>query len=431
MLGRHALLPSRHDHRPLQHIAHLANVSRPRVLEQALQRIVLELCRRVGEVGAQLLDEVSDELEQIFAPPRSQRGQNHRHDAQAVIQILAEIPGGDFADEVLPRRRNQSHVGGDLARAAQTSEALSFQHAQQLRLKEGIEVSDLVEEEAAAARDVEESRLHRLGRAARRRQLLAKELRVERAPREGGAIDLHHRPLAARARAVDALGDVALSRSALAGDQHRRPLAACEQLDLLGELAHRRRGPEQRRRRQPATPVGEIAVHLPKARLLECAVGGSTEVGKLDRLREKALRSGLHRAHRIRDVAVAGDHNRHAIVLTNPLEHVETADIGKAKVEEDEVGERAPDAHDALLAGVGTHHVVSRALEVRAERRRNRLLVVDDQYTGHCGRRIRIARRPTVRGGPLRGRREGRVCSRSDARSTRESRAPIRSACRR
>ena len=114
---------------------------------------------------------------------------------------------------------------------------------------------------------------------------------------------------------------------------------------------------------------------------------------QLDRLGEKGLRSGLHRAHRVRHVTMTGDHDDDRPVLTYALEHLEATHVRQAQVEQDQIRVRTLDGSNALLAAVGAHHLVPQAFEVGRERRGNRLLVVDDQYAGHVsmqgGRRSR------------------------------------------
>ena len=255
-----------HDHRPLQHVAQLADVPGPRILEQTLKHVVVEVRRRVDEIRPQLLDQPRDELEQILARPRPQRRQVDRHHAQPIVQILTELPVRHFTHEIFAGGGDEPHVGRYLARATQAAEALALEDAQQLWLKQRIQVANLVEEQRSALSDVEQPRAERFT-AVGLGELLTEKFRVECAAGERRTVDLDEWPLATGTRAVDRFGDVALPRSALARDEHGRPLAPREQLDLRRELTHRCRCAEQRRRRQAAAPVREVAVHLAQLRL--------------------------------------------------------------------------------------------------------------------------------------------------------------------
>src|SRR5690348_2210738 len=128
---------ARDDHRSLQHIPQLTDVPRPRILEQTFEYLVIEVRRSLGETWPQLLDESSDQFEKVFTRPRAQRRQVDRHHTQPIIQILAKASVRHLADEVLPRRRDEPHIRIHLARAAEPAEALSFEHAEELRLELG------------------------------------------------------------------------------------------------------------------------------------------------------------------------------------------------------------------------------------------------------------------------------------------------------
>src|SRR6185312_4053777 len=152
-----------------------------------------------------------------------------RHHAQPVVEIFAELPVRHLAHEILPRRGNEPHVGRDLARATQPTKALSLEHSEQLWLELRIQIANLVEKDTPTLGDVEEAWPKCVG-AVRGSQLLPEELRVERRSRQRGAVDLHQWPLSSHTGPMDRFGDVAFPRSALAGDEHRRAIAAREEL---------------------------------------------------------------------------------------------------------------------------------------------------------------------------------------------------------
>src|SRR2546423_15069025 len=103
-------------------------------------------------------------------------------------------------------------------------------------------------------------------------------------------------------------------------------------------------------------------------------------MGQLDRLDEEALRARLHRAHRIRHIAMAGNHDDNRSELANALEHIEAAEIGETQVEQHEVRMRALNGGDSFLAAVGAHHLGTRGLEEGGGRRGDRRLAPKDTY---------------------------------------------------
>jgi hypothetical protein len=61
------------------------------------------------------------------------------------------------------------------------------------------------------------------------------------------------------------------------------------------------------------------------------------------------------------------DHDDHGILFAEAFEDLEPIEIGQTQVEQDEIGVRAPNGADPLLAAVGAEHLVPRPLEVRPE----------------------------------------------------------------
>src|SRR6185503_19618214 len=95
--------------------------------------------------------------------------------------------------------------------------------------------SELVQEEGAAMRRLEEARLAlpRIGESA---PLEAEELSLEQGLGNGRAVDRHERPRGAGGGLVDDVGDEALSAARLAKDQERGQTAFAGALEELAEL---------------------------------------------------------------------------------------------------------------------------------------------------------------------------------------------------
>ena len=107
-----------HDHRPLEHVAQLADIPRPRILEQTLKNVVIELGRRIEEIRPQLLHQTRNQLEEVLARARAKGRQVDRHHAQPIVQVLPEPAVRYLTHEVLARCGDKSYVGRHLARTA-------------------------------------------------------------------------------------------------------------------------------------------------------------------------------------------------------------------------------------------------------------------------------------------------------------------------
>ena len=113
--------------------------------------------RRHPPLGGEAGEEMADQLGNVLAP-LAQRREAHRHDVEPVEQILAEAPGGDLLRQVARGRRKHPHVDLDRPLAADPVIALVGQHAQDLALGGQRHVGDLVEEQGAAMRLLEQAR---------------------------------------------------------------------------------------------------------------------------------------------------------------------------------------------------------------------------------------------------------------------------------
>src|SRR6266446_3814485 len=112
----------------------------------------------------------------------------------------------DHLVEVAIRRRDDAHVDAPRPRAAEPLEFLLLKDAEELRLELERDVADLVEEERPAVCQLEASDPLR-DRAREGAALVAEQLALEKARRDGGAVDLDEGPLATSAQVVNRARD--------------------------------------------------------------------------------------------------------------------------------------------------------------------------------------------------------------------------------
>ena len=158
------------DHRPLDGVAQLADVARPRVArERALGR------GREADGSVRPTARAKNARKRCASGMMSSRrsrsvGTRHLDDVEAEEEVLAEAAGLHVVFEVAVRRRDDAHVGLARARLAQPLELTFLQEAQQLGLQAGGQLADLVEEQRAALGGLDPPRLiaDRAGERARR-----------------------------------------------------------------------------------------------------------------------------------------------------------------------------------------------------------------------------------------------------------------------
>src|SRR5829696_4548201 len=167
---------------------------------------------------SQIVHDASHQLDEILAGPRAQRRKVQRHDAEAVVQILAEASVVHFVDEIAIRGGNDAHVRRDLARSTDAPDPLALEHAKQARLEMCAELTDLIEEERAAGGDLEESDV-RLTAIVSTAGVLPEQGDLERVWGQRRAVHFHERVRATGAVRVNELGDASFARPALAEQQ--------------------------------------------------------------------------------------------------------------------------------------------------------------------------------------------------------------------
>src|SRR4051794_7585692 len=208
------------DRRALHHVPQLADVARPGILLEDLQRLLLHRPHRLAVARVELGEERLDQQGHVFLAI-AQRRQLEREHVQPVVEILAELAGAHGVGRVLVGRGNHPHVDALLLTAAQTPERPLLQDAQQLHLRRRLHLGNLVEEQRAAVRELEDADAAVL-RAGEGAFLVAEDLALEQRLGNRRAVDRHERERRARAQLVDGLRDQLLAGARLAGDQHRR-----------------------------------------------------------------------------------------------------------------------------------------------------------------------------------------------------------------
>ena len=102
----------------------------------------------------ELLREVADERRDVVLALAQRRIHDRKH-VEAVIQIAAKLFVRHHGDEVAVGRGHEPDVDADRPGAAKAFELLLLQHPQQLRLQLQGDVTDLVQKQRPAMRQLE------------------------------------------------------------------------------------------------------------------------------------------------------------------------------------------------------------------------------------------------------------------------------------
>jgi hypothetical protein len=170
----------------------------------------------------------------------AQRWQRQREHGEPVVEVLPEAPGRDGGAQVLVGGGDDPDVDGLVARATEPPHRALLDHLQQLGLHRLRQQPNLVQEDRAAMRRLEQPLLGapRVGEGA---ALEAEHLRFEQRVRDGGAVDVDEGPLGARSRPVQRASQEPLARARLSLDEDGRqpPRIALTLQQALDLVAHR------------------------------------------------------------------------------------------------------------------------------------------------------------------------------------------------
>src|SRR2546422_1109668 len=196
---------AREDHRSVDGVLKLADVTGPRVAQELLHHIGRNRLDAPAETSGVVRDEVAHEKRDVLGPLAQGREIDGK-DVQPVVEVGAKLSRLDQLLERPVRGGDDPDVAPDRVRAADPLELLLLEHAKQLRLEVQRQVTDLVEEERAAVRELEaaDPACDGTGEGA---TLVAEELALQEAGGGGGAGELDERASAPGAEHVGQAAD--------------------------------------------------------------------------------------------------------------------------------------------------------------------------------------------------------------------------------
>ena len=201
------------------------------------QELLLGLGGEALEVPPLLAEELAGEGQHVL-PALAERRNVQRQHLQPEVEVLAEKPLAYPLRRIAVGGADDAGVHGEGAVLAHAAHLAVLQRAQELGLQRQRHLADLVQEEGAAARLLEEAAARTRG--ARERTLaVTEELRLEELRRERGDVHGDEGLSGAQAVGVERTGDNLLARPRLAEDRHRR-VAGREARGALEELLHGR-----------------------------------------------------------------------------------------------------------------------------------------------------------------------------------------------
>src|SRR5262249_40610003 len=149
----------------------------------------------------ELVDQEMDQQGNVFLALPQWR-QRDGEDAEAIVEVLAERLLSDCLEQIAVGGGQDADIDLDRRAAAYPAGFAALQDAQQLDLRLGRDLADLVEENGATVGQLEAAAAPGDG-AGEGPFLMAKQLALHQAGRKGGAVDLDERLVPAFAGRVN------------------------------------------------------------------------------------------------------------------------------------------------------------------------------------------------------------------------------------
>ena len=172
-------------------------------------RVGRERAERQLVAARRFLEERPGDQHGVMVAFPQRRDADHGH-REPLVEVLPELARPRRGLEVAAGRGDHLDVDATLRGRTDPSDGLLLDHLQELRLERGGDVPDLVEQDGAAVRRLEQARPRRLG-VGERALLVAEELRLDQVLGQRGAVHLDEGSLAPSSAGVQRARDVSLA----------------------------------------------------------------------------------------------------------------------------------------------------------------------------------------------------------------------------
>src|SRR5271169_3437813 len=207
-----------HDDNALNQIAQLADVPRPGVAHEGVERVIGKFLRAAIVGLREFLQEIPRQLgDVLFAV--AQRWNVEGNHVKPVEEVFAEIALGDFVFKVFIRRGDHARIRRDGLLLPDRNEAALVEGAQDFRLRLEAHVTDFIQEQGTAV-GLLKLALFVGCRAGKRSGAVSKQLALNQVFGNSSAVYLDKHLVLAQALGVDGARHQLLARARLAVDEH-------------------------------------------------------------------------------------------------------------------------------------------------------------------------------------------------------------------
>ena len=238
----------------------------------------------------------------------AQRRHVNVEDIEPVIEIVAQLTGGDSVVRNFVGGGEHTHVDCGFHFASQAAQLVIFEHTQQFCLRSHGHLANFVEQDRAAFGQLEAAGapFQRSGEGA---FFVAEDLAFDQRFGNGCAVDGDERPVAARTQLMNSAGDEFLASAAGSGNQHGRG-AGRNQFDEAKNLLHLARCSLELAERTGIPHLAACALQFgARSHQRGCVLQHGAQPAGVDGFRNVVVSPHPHGLYRAVDGALRGHHD--------------------------------------------------------------------------------------------------------------------------
>jgi hypothetical protein len=197
--------PVGEKYRPLKDVVELTDVARPRIGHEGVARFQGESLQGQRIVCTDTAEKILGQKQDVLRPFPEWR-KAYRDDGETMVKILPKLTGADGGLQIHVGGTDEPRVGRLVTGPPESPDTVLLDDGEELRLKWRREQRNLVEEDRAPMRRLEEAGLGPTG-VGEGPSLIAEQLGLEKRLWYSGAVHVYERTLASRTEAVDEAGE--------------------------------------------------------------------------------------------------------------------------------------------------------------------------------------------------------------------------------
>src|SRR5271156_2763363 len=293
------------DHRPLDGVAQLADISRPGIVGEQIHNRFADGGHFAAVLRAHFRNQKLHQVGDVLLVFPQGRHVDVEH-IQPVIEIAAQLTRGNGIVGNFVGGRQHAHINRRFHFASQAAQLMVFEYAQQLGLRGYRHLADFVEQYSAPFSQFEASGTALQG-SGKCTLFMSEDFALDQCFRNRGAVYGHEGTLAARTELVDGASHQLFAGATCPRDQYRGGTGSY-QFDQPEDLLHLPRRPAQlpERSRIPQPPPRALQLRAGAKQRTSVLQHGAQPVG-IDRLGNVVVGPKAHGLNRAVDGALRID----------------------------------------------------------------------------------------------------------------------------